>query len=473
MDSPENILSLKTLVKVLLERISTLEVRTKELEDENAALKTENAALKARLGLNSQNSSKPPSSDGLRKKPAFPREKNGKRGGVESHEGKTLEMVANPDYVVKCIVERCGCGCDLSNAPAKFLARRQEFEMPPPRLEITEYQTWENRCPRCGQVHRGLFPAGISAPTQYGNRVKGLLTLLTEDCALSFEKAQTLFCDLYGYPINESTIQSTLGICYTKLQPVEELIEQKIIAAPTVNVDETGGRCQGRLHWFHVASTSLFTYLFAHAHRGKEAIESMESILGRCFGWVVHDCWPSYFNLSHVKHALCGAHLLRELQAQIDNKSQWATVFHAFLLATFRTDFAERIKTRTEIEAKFDSIILQGQEEEPPPEKTRKKGKIKRTKGRNLLERLQKYKSDVLAFAFNSEVPFTNNQAERDLRPVKVKLKVSGCFRTFAGAQHYARIAGFISTVRKNNLNVFNEICNVFAGKTSLLFHTS
>jgi len=191
------------------------------------------------------------------------------------------------------------------------------------------------------------------------------------------------------------------------------------------------------------------------------------------FNWTVHDCWASYFNLENVKHAVCGAHILRELQAQIENMSNWALKFKTFLLKIYKMPIDERIKIRSEIQTEFDLIIKQAQIEEPYPEKTGKRGKLKRTKGRNLLERLEKLKPAVLAFAFNDEVPFTNNQAERDLRPVKVKLKVSGCFRTLVGAEHYARIAGFISTSRKNNHNVFQELCNIFTGKSFLLEQTT
>jgi len=447
---PDDILELKALVKTLLERISVLEA--------------ENAELKSRLGLNSHNSSKPPSSDGLHKRPAFAKEKGGSQGGQKGHHGMTLEMVEIPDKTIICKSEKCSCGHDLSQEPTSIVSHRQEFDLPIPRLEVIEYQLAQIVCPKCGLIHQGEYPKWINAPVQYGNKVKALAVLLNNDYKLPFKKIQSLFGDLYGYSINESTIASANQICYKNLAQTETAIQDNIIASATAHSDESGIRCQGKLHWLHVASTSLYTYLFVHKNRGKQAIESDKSLLMRFNGWLVHDCWSSYFNLSHLKHAICGAHLLRELQALVENSSKWAGDFQSFLIKTYKTPIQDRINKQSEIELEFDEIINQAQIEEPIPEKTGKKGKVKRTKGRNLLERLQKHKTAVLAFAFNEQVPFTNNQAERDIRPVKVKQKISGCFRIFTGAQHYARIASFISTTRKNQHNVFKELCNTFNG---------
>lgn len=465
---PDNIIELKALVLLLLDKIASLELTISKLEAENAALKAENAELKARLHLDSHNSSKPPSSDGLKKKPAFPKEKNLKQGGQKGHDGHTLGMAKNPDHIVICKPDTCTCGQDLCQQPMAIVASRQVFDLPEPRLEITEYQIAQVLCPVCGQSHRGEFPSGIKAPTQYGTGVKALVTLLNSEYKLPFEKIQTLFGDLYGYAINVGTIIAANAACYNKLADTEALIQEKIISSLTVHSDESGVRCNGKLHWLHVASTSLFTYLFVHQKRGKEAIESETSILKRFFGWLVHDCWSSYFNLAQLKHAVCGAHLLRELQSLIENQSQWAISFKAFLLETYNKPFEQRLENRTEIEQQYNMLLEQADVEEPPPTRTGSKGRHKRTKGRNLLERLQKFKPAVLAFAFNAEVPFTNNQAERDIRPIKVKQKISGCFRTFQGAEHYARIAGFISTTRKHKLNVFKELCHVFEGYSFL-----
>ena len=465
---PVTVLELQSLVLHLMDKIAALELIISKLEAENAFLRAENAQLKARLHLDSHNSSKPPSSDALHKKPAFPRQKGGKPGGQQGHEGHTLEMVETPDHVVICKPHTCTCGQDLFQEPVSILARRQVFDLPKPRLEITEYQVARVICPQCGQSLRGEFPSRVNAPTQYGTGVKALGTLLNCQYKLPFEKIQTLFEDMFSYPLNVSTITGANTTCYNKLADTERLIQDKIISSRVANSDESGVRCQGRLHWLHVASTSLFTYLFVHPKRGKQALECEHSILKRFFGFLVHDCWSSYFNLTHLKHAVCGAHLLRELQALIENQSQWAIPFKAFLLEIYHKPVEQRLEHRTEIEQQYDRLLTQAQAEEPPPISNGNRGKPRRTKGGNLMERLQKFKPAVLAFAFNPEVPFTNNQAERDIRPVKVKQKISGCFRTFNGAEQYARIAGFISTTRKHKLNVFKELCNAFEGNTFL-----
>ena len=428
-------------------RIIWLEKDNKALRSENALLKTENALLKAenvelksRLNSDSHNSNKPPSSDGYKKrsiKPAFSKSKNSSHGGQKGHEGKTLRQVELPDKTEFCIPDICSCGHGFTKEELELAERRQVFELPPPRLEITEYQIFKGRCPVCGQEQKGTAPHGVNAPVQYGNNAKALAVLLNVHYRLPYKKIQGLFNDLFGYPI----------------------VGQKVTHA-----DETGVHIAGKLQWLHTATSPLYTYLFVHEKRGTGAIQSNKSILTHYFGWLVHDCWGSYFKLEHLKHAICGAHILRELESLIENQqSKWAKVFKLFLLSVYNMPFEERVKRKELIESRYDRICSLGERAEPPPIKIPgRKGRSKRTKGRNLVERLISKKEAVLAFAFNPEVPFTNNLAERDIRPAKVKQKVSNCFRTLKGAEIYARIEGFISTARKNQRNVFSELCTIF-----------
>ena len=248
------------------------------------------------------------------------------------------------------------------------------------------------------------------------------------------------------------------------LEESEQIIKSKIVGQKVAHADETGVRIAGKLQWLHTATSPLYTYLFVHEKRGTGAIQSNKSILTHYFGWLVHDCWGSYFKLEHLKHAICGAHILRELESLIENQqSKWAKVFKLFLLSVYNMPFEERVKRKELIESRYDRICSLGERAEPPPIKIPgRKGRSKRTKGRNLVERLISKKEAVLAFAFNPEVPFTNNLAERDIRPAKVKQKVSNCFRTFKGAEIYARIEGVMSAVRKNQCNVFSELCTTF-----------
>jgi len=465
-------LTIQVLIKKVEELTRRLEIFEKEnkiLHHENDMLKAEVADLRARLDSNSHNSNKPPSSDGYKKKtlkPALPKSKCSSQGGQKGHKGHTLQQVESPDKIVTCMPGICTCGHEFKKEQLILAEKRQVFDLPQPKLEITEYQIFKACCPACGQVQKGVVPEGVNAPAQYGNKVKAFVVLLNVHYKLPFKKIQLLFSDLFGYPINESTISLAGEICYEKLEESERIIKSKIVADNVVHADETGLRTAGKLHWLHTATTLLYTYLFVHEKRGSAAIQSNRSVLRDYIGWLVHDCWGSYFNLQNLKHAICGAHILRELEGLLENReNKWAKVFKSFLISVYMMPFEERIKRRKHIESKYDRICRIGEKEEPPPTKTTgRKGRYKRTPGRNLVERLIRGKDAVLAFAFNKEVPFTNNLAERDIRPAKVKQKISNCFRTFKGAEIYARIEGFISTARKNKRCIFLELCTTFEG---------
>lgn len=463
-------------IKDLTLRLEKLERENKRLHHENTLLKSANAEMKveiadlrARLESNSHNSNKPPSSDGYKKqtvKPGLPKGKGSSQGGQKGHKGHTLQQVESPDKIVTCLPGICTCGHEFKKDQLILSEKRQVFDLPQPKLEITEYQIFKASCPVCGKEQKGVTPEGVNAPAQYGNKVKAFAVLLNVHYKLPFKKIQLLFSDLFGYPINESTISLAGEKCYEKLEESERIIKSKIIAENVVHADETGLRTAGKLHWLHTATTRLYTYLFVHEKRGAGAIQSNKSVLRDYIGWLVHDCWGSYFNLEKLKHAICGAHILRELEGLIETrKTKWAKVFKSFLLSVYKMPFEERVKRRKHIESRYDRICEIGEKAESPPVKTTgRKGRYKRTRGRNLVERLIREKDAVLAFAFNKEVPFTNNLAERDIRPAKVKQKISNCFRTFKGAEIYARIEGYISTVRKNKRCVFPELCTTFEG---------
>lgn len=427
--------------------------------------------LEAQLKQNSQNSHRPPSSDGPKKKPALPKKKKGKRGGQLGHQGKTLEMVDAADYVESSEPEQCKCGYDLSSVRKYIKERRQVFDLPPAQLEVTEYQALACICPKCHAESSGTFPEGVKARAQYGNRVKALVTLLNNDCQIAYSKIRRFFADVFGYAINESTQISANKKCYDGLSETEMAIKSYLLASPTNHYDETGVRINGSNHWLHGCSNGLYTYLFPHLKRGKDAINSEYSLLPQYKGWAIHDCWRTYFKFTDCRHAVCGAHLLRELHALIEQKSSWAESMHDLLMYAYNqsNEGKTKVKKFKTISKQYDRICQTAYQEEPPPAYRFKGKKPKQTKGRNLLNRLVEYKSAVLAFAEFDLVPFTNNQAERDIRPAKTKLKIAGSFRTFTGAQHYARIQGFISTARKNQLNVFNELVATFSGLNSLV----
>jgi len=459
------------IIMTLPNDIHALQALVLRLLEENTALKAEIADLNARLKKDSHNSHKPPSSDGLRKRPALPRKRHGKRGGQSGHSGKTLKMVENPDKTIPCKPVICSCGVSLQETVGTVIERRQVFDLPEPTLSVTEYQRVRCQCPSCGTLHEGEFPSAVTAPVQYGHGVLALTTLLNTAYMLPFKKIHTLFADLFGYAINEGTLVRGNRVCYEALAPSCAAIKDQLQDSALCHFDETGVRVDGKLHWQHVVSTPSATYMFVHAKRGTEALQSPQSLLFEYQGWAVHDCWASYFGCTSCRHALCGAHLLRELTAVAEQGRPWAMQMHRLLLTLYRLSDNGRqtVEYSDRWSQVYDTLCQRAQREEPPPQREHRRGKATRTKGRNLLERLMKYKASVLAFAFYAEVPFTNNQAERDLRPVKVKQKIAGGFRTLVGAQHYARIYSFISTARKQQRHVFKELRHLFTGDSFLI----
>lgn len=442
-------------------------------QGEIATLKAVIADLTARLAQNSTNSSKPPSSDGLAKKPiikpALPKVTGKKPGGQTGHPGKTLQCIEHPDLIHIHQPTQCQqCGLPLQGK-GQIVARRQVFDLPQPRLWVEEHQVMAHQC-ACGCVQTGQFPAGVDAPVQYGPRIQAQSVLLNVDYRVPFAKVKQFWTDLTGYAYNPATLISTQIRLQAQLIPLEAHIKEQLKAAPVCHFDETGVRADGKLHWLHVASNAFYTHLFVHPKRGMDALLSEQSVFGDCLNWIVHDCWKSYFSVGKGRHALCGAHLLRELAGLMEGGCVWASQMHCFLLEAYKASRPGPIGGREAVHwrAYYDQICEQGEEEELPPivffKSSGRTGRAKRSKGRNLLDRLILHQDSVLAFAFEPGVPFTNNQAERDLRPVKVKQRVSGCFRTESGAAVYARISGFVSTMRKQGRNVVDALANVLSG---------
>ena len=438
--------------------IDELKAKILTLLDKIAKLEAENAELRRRLGLNSENSHKPPSSDGLKKKPAFPRGKHKNNGGQEGHAGKTLEPVANPDCIVIHNPTLCSCcGRVFDESEIETIKARQVFDLPPPKLIVTEHRVGRAWC--CGRSQEGEFPQNVTQPVQYGSGVYTLCTLLSVQYRLPQEQISQLFDDVYGQTVNTATVINTLERAYRLLEPVEQKNKQGLLAEEVVNFDESGVRAVGKNHWVHVACSQNYTYLFAHASRGLEAMSSVQSVIKDFTGSAVHDCLPSYFLFEPCSHVICNAHILRELASLIECGSSWAKNMHHFLMGCYRLE-----KPPSSLRQTYDDILLLADQEEPPPA-YKKRGRPKQSVGRCLLNRLRTYKEGVLAFAFDKTIPFTNHQAERDIRCVKTKLKVSGGFRSISGLNCYARIQSVISTWRKQRLNVFSQLNRLFCNQ--------
>ena len=445
-------------------RIAELEERVKSLEDQ--------------INKNSRNSSKPPSTDTFRKIKGQRKPSGRPVGGQKGHKGHTLEMAEKPDREIVHQVTKCEfCGRSLCDVEATNYERRQVFDLPPIKVEVFEHQAESKICPNCGCLNKAAFPKEVAYPVQYGTRLKSVAVYLNQYQLVPFDRLSETFVDLFGHRLSQSTLIDANRTCYNILGPVEEDIKQKIIASPVICLDETGMRIEGKRKWCHVVSTENLTYYAANPHRGSEANEDM-GILPVYSGTAVHDGWSSYFKFK-FKHALCNAHHIRDLLfIHEEYKQNWAKDLIDQLI-----DIKETVDRRKPIhcnldlaeindfEDRYDHIIERAKLENPPPITSnsqgpiKKRGKKKKTKAQNLLERLQKYRREVLAFMYDFEVPFDNNQAERDLRMMKVQQKISGNFRSWDGAKIFCRIRGYISTVKKNSSSVIDAIQGAFEGK--------
>jgi transposase len=451
---------LEKQLEVLLERIAALEA-------EVLRLRAENEELRRRLGLTSKNSHKPPSSDGYGKKsvrPGLPKSGKKSAGGQKGHKGKTLRQVEKPDKVEVHLPRSCSiCGRSIDVEEAhQVIGQRQVFDLPDPKLEVIEHHLCAVAC--CGQAQSGVYPAHVKSSVQYGPGVRALVTKLSVDHKMPLEQISTLFEDMYGYDLNSETIEKALERGYELSATLETGVKSALQDASVGHFDETGLRVAGKLYWMHTVGNDDYTHLFIHTNRGKKALLSEQSVLKDFRGFAIHDSLAAYFSFTDAQHGLCNAHILRELQALMDGTSKWAAEMHALLLELhaelpnrrLAEDAADFLRQR------YRQILQNADVEEPPPKKKAGKGRPKNTPGRNLLNRLSQYESAVLAFAFVNGVPFTNNLAERDLRPAKVKQKVSGGFRTVHGAVVYARLQAVISTARKQDRNIFAFLRDLF-----------
>jgi transposase len=430
------------------------------------------AELEARLGMNSANSSKPPSSDGYTKPtPKSLRQSSGRKsGGQQGHPGTTLRQVSEPDAVQWHWPERCACGCGLAEVPIAHVERRQVFELPEKLVCVTEHRMVSKTCPQCGRVTRAGAPSQTSGPTQYGPRLRGLLVYLRDYQMLPYQRLTQLCHDVFGVGVCKRSVETAQGRMYEALAPFEQVLRARLLNEPVLHTDETGMRVEGKLQWFHSVSARELTLYQAHPKRGGEAIEANE-ILPVFQGVVVHDCWGPYFAYGGA-HALCGAHLLRELLGICENDGhRWAYELSALLEMVSATTAARQasplsLETVQWFERTYDDILARGKGELIPPRKTLgKRGRVKKSKPVNLYERLQTHRKAVLRCLHDPAVPFTNNRAEQDIRMVKLRQKTSGCERSFAGAQIFARIRSYISTSLKQGKNLFQNIVQAVQGK--------
>lgn len=440
--------------------------------------------LEAQLAKNSSNSGKPPSSDGLKKPAPKSQREKGKRksGGQVGHKGTTLEAVAQPDGVVRHKLVSCPhCQQDLNRNVPEEVTRRQVFELPPLRLVVTEHQAETMCCPGCKRRVSAAFPTGVAQPTQYGERFKALLVYLNTYQLLPMKRLTELVQDWFGQPVSQGTLDYALAQVAKSVEGVLEQVEDGLVASAVAHADETGVRVAGKLHWLHVLSTPGLTHYGIHAKRGREALDAL-ALVPRFRGELVHDGWSPYTGYTQCGHALCGAHLLRELTFLEEQYQQrWAAGMKTVLLkAKAAVEVArgcgETMLHPTDHAAlltEYDTLVAAGFTANPPPETRPGRRRVAQSPARKLLKRLERDRFAVLHFMHNFAVPFDNNLAERDLRMMKVKQKVSGCFRTLQGALRFCSVRSYLSTARKHGLSMFSALVDAFSGTpfTPTLIH--
>ncbi len=449
------------LVKAMAATNTALQTTVEALTATINELRVEIAAMRAQLGSNSKNSSKPPSSDGLGKPaPRSLRRKGGKPGGQQGHPGQTLRQVRTPDVIVRHEPVCCaGCGRPAAQAVEVGVERRQVFDLPPTAVQVTEHQLITRAC-RCGTRTSGVAPAGVHPPVSYGPRVTAALVYLYQGQFLSKARTAAALAVPGGFT---------------------DTVRTQLRAGPLIHFDETGLRVAGRLHWLHSAGTRGLTLLHVHRRRGREAIDTC-AVLPGYRGIAVHDAWAPYDTYTSARHVLCGAHLLRELTAVVDHHTLAAAQQSSTSPAGGWCWAGQALDALLAIKTLIDTAYTAGRSPNPAA-LARHRTRLRHAarigadptahpdpgalgkKHRALARRIRDRETDYLAFTTDPTIPFDNNLAERDLRMVKIRQKISGCLRTLIGAEHFAAIRSYTATAGKNNINIYQALVQLADGR--------
>lgn len=431
----------------LLELVSTLQSKIKELEEELSKYKNPK---------HSGNSSVAPSQDPFRKTRSQRRKSNRSKGGQKGHKGSRLSIVDHPDKIITHQIEQCEyCGVDLSEETLGYQSR-QVFDIPEIKIEVTQHRVAKKICSCCGKTSQAKFPKHITRDTQYGNNIKSLCVYLQNYQMLPYSRCAELISDLTGHQISTGSLSNFLRQSYDLLEDYEQNIKSMLLQNKVLHADETGVNVNGKNHWVHVISNKMMSYFASHPKRGKQAMNDI-GVLEHYHGTLIHDRFSSYFSYD-CKHGLCNAHILRDLEYVIEKfDANWAKQIKTILLNTKKEkDKNPNIKSSyySKIENEFENLTK--------PIIDAYDNKYKKTDEQKLAFALQKHKALFLKFLKESEVPFDNNQAERDLRMIKVKQKISGCFRSEIHANIFTRIRGYISTAKKNEVPILKAIKQAF-----------
>jgi transposase len=475
MTPEEELLQLRREKSQWQEQLAQRDERIAQMQQELKLLSEQVQALQEQLKKDSHNSHLPPSSDRFHRQPKSLRQKSGKKaGGQPGHPGTTLMLSPTPDRVIVHAVEQCvHCQRDLREIESLQVERRQVIDLPPKRVLVIEHQAEQKCCPGCQQISIAPFPENVSAPVQYGAAFGAVGVYLVQQQLLPYERACEVMQDLLGPTMSEGTLQTLVQRCAERLSPVEEQIKAALSQADVLHQDETGLYVAGKRHWMHVSATEQLTHYAVHAKRGHEALDAI-GILADFHGVSVHDGWQSYWRYA-CQHGLCNVHHLRELIFLHEVLQQiWAGQMKELLLDMKSAVEQARTEGRQGLhplevqdwKTRYEALLQDGYLANPPdpPLATPKKGRRKQSPARNLLDRLSTRQDAVLAFLENFAVPFDNSLAERDIRMVKVQQKVSGCFRSVAGAHAFCRIRGYLSTLRKQGMPVLTALEQALVG---------
>ncbi|MGA8183868.1 MAG: IS66 family transposase [Terriglobia bacterium] len=439
-------------------------------------LQAELASRRDAQAQNSTNSSRPPSTDREQPKPKSLRKKSGRKaGGQPGHPGRTLQFSDQPKHIEIHRLRECECGEDLSKVPAIDFERRQVFDLPSLTLECSEHRGEIKECSGCHELVSAPFPADVNAPVQYGKNFRVLLGYLYDAQLGTSRRIRQMGEEMFGYPVSEGTLQSARQDQYQALEPFEQRLAEILPREPVLNVDETGLPIDKVTHWLHVICTPLLTFFSVQLRRGKAAIDAI-GIITQFTGWLVHDFLSSYLSFENCLHSFCKSHLMRELVFLFEQHAQsWAKDLYDLFLEMLRSVQEQKARDAPVSPAQYKrwqqryrQLLRAGRQANPLTAEQKARRRRKQSKEQNLLDRLEGYEEFILAFLWAWELPFTNNQAERDFRFMKTRIKISGCFRTLEGACRHARIRSYIGTLRKHGLPVLEYLRRALEGRPFL-----
>ena len=462
--------AVESLVLSLVDTINRLIDR---VDEQDKIIKAQDARIKKledQINKNSRNSSRPPSTDSpFRNK----KKKKNPIQGRKKRVGTTLAQVAHPDEIVICEVALCEhCQENLSDIPVLNIDKHQVTDIPPVKAYTTEYQGEIKQCPHCHQITKATFPQGITHVAQYGPNIQAMAVYLRSYQLLPLERTVQLFKDLFGISLSEGFLVNMSTRCADSLSGFIENLKSKLIGAQVLHSDETGVNINGTLHWIHTAGNSEYTYLFPHKKRGSDASDEM-GILPYYKGVLIHDFWKPYEKYD-CTHAYCNAHILRELTFASENHNQaWAADMIGLLLEikdTVDLSLSHQL-AKNEVSLfleKYNRLLTQAYAANPPPQRTGKRGRPRKGKVLALIHRMDLYQHDILRFMSEDNVPFTNNLAERNLRMIKVRQKISGTFKNLDRTTDFCTIRSYISTVQKQGKDILEALTNALNRSSDL-----